>query len=209
MERFTSPAKKIRFQQKIKGSKFIASLASAYSLEEAEKFLHRINKEFWDATHNVYAYKIGYGQNLVEKASDDGEPSGSSGPPVLQAINGSELTNTIIVVTRYFGGTKLGIGGLIRAYGDTAAKALEKVPRKELKLMANLVVKVPYDNIGNITGFLEKEEIEIEKIDYDNEGGLIFFWVEPKLLDYLKPQFQDLSRGECRTEILEKIFRDC
>jgi len=209
VERFTSPAKKIRFQQKIKGSKFIASLASAYSLEEAEKFLHRINKEFWDATHNVYAYKIGYGQNLVEKASDDGEPSGSSGPPVLQAINGSELTNTIIVVTRYFGGTKLGIGGLIRAYGDTAAKALEKVPRKELKLMANLVVKVPYDNIGNITGFLEKEEIEIEKIDYDNEGGLIFFWVEPKLLDYLKPQFQDLSRGECRTEILEKIFRDC
>lgn len=209
MDKLNCPAKKIRFQHKIKGSKFIASLAPAINLEEAEEFLCRIKKEFWDATHNVYAYKIGYGKNLVEKANDDGEPSGSSGPPVLQAINGSGLTNTIIVVTRYFGGTKLGIGGLIRAYGDTAALALEKVPKKELKLMVNLVVKVPYDSIGNITGFLEKEKIEIEKIDYDNVGGLIFFWVEPKFMDFLKPQFQELSRGECTTEILEKIYRDC
>jgi len=209
VEKITCPAGKIRFQQKIKGSKFIGSVAPAYSLEEVEDFREKIKKEFWDATHNVFAYVIGMGENIEEKSYDDGEPSGSSGPPVLQAIKGANLSNTIVVVTRYFGGTKLGIGGLIRAYGDTAARSLELVPRKELKLMAHVVLKIPYEFIGNITGFLEKEGIGIETIDYDNNGGLIFFWLEPALVQQIKPKFQELGRGECRLEILKNVYRAC
>ncbi len=207
MKTVTCPARKIRVQQKIKGSKFIASLAPASSMEEAEAFLAEIKKEFWDATHNVFAWVVGKGEEQKEKSSDDGEPSGSSGPPVLQAIKGSGLTDVIVIVTRYFGGTRLGIGGLIRAYGDTAAMALKEVPRRKYKLLARVQVQVPYDIMGNITGFLEKEEISIEKIDYDNVGAAIFFWIEPGDLDFLQKKFQDLARGQSRVEILKKVFK--
>ncbi len=209
VERINCPAEKIRFQKKIKGSKFIASVAPAYSPVEGEEFLERIKKEFWDATHNVFAYQIAVGEEAEEKASDDGEPTGSSGPPVLQAIKGSGLTNTIVVVTRYFGGTKLGIGGLIRAYGDTAAQALEETPRKELRLLVYGRVRVPYDFFGNITGFLEKEGVRIEKIDYDNEGGSIFFWIEPGKIEFFEFQFKELGRGKCPLEIIKKEYRLC
>lgn len=207
MKTVACPARRIRVQQKIKGSKFIASLAPAPGEEKAEAFLQEIKKEFWDATHNVYAFVVGKGGERVEKSSDDGEPSGSSGPPVLQAIKGSGLTDVIVIVTRYFGGTKLGIGGLIRAYGDTAAMALKEVPRREYQLLARVQVHVPYDFIGNITGFLEKEDINLEKIDYDNVGGAIFFWIEPEALDFLHKKFQELGRGQCRVDILKKVYK--
>lgn len=111
----------------IKKSRFIGYGKPVTSEDEAIAFIESIRKKHWDATHNCYAYVIGE-RDEIQKSSDDGEPSGTAGPPILRHIEGRDLTNLIVVVTRYYGGTKLGTGGLIRAYGDTAAAALDDAP---------------------------------------------------------------------------------
>ncbi|WP_304943980.1 IMPACT family protein, partial [Vallitalea guaymasensis] len=99
-----------------KKSRFIATIKHVETEEEIKDFLEGIRKKYWNATHNVFAYTIGLKQPL-ERCSDDGEPSGTAGMPILEVIRGSKLHNVIVVVTRYFGGTLLGTGGLVRAYG--------------------------------------------------------------------------------------------
>ena len=119
------PAQNIEVRQNIKDSKFFASIFSVNSRENAEERINEIKEKYNDATHNVSAFRVEDGKNeALEYFDDDGEPAGSSGPPVLEAIKGANLLNTVIIVTRYFGGTKLGIGGLIRAYGGTSRLAI-------------------------------------------------------------------------------------
>lgn len=104
-------------------SKFIGQAKPVNSVEEAEIFIESVSKKYWDATHNVYAYVVG-SNGEHQKCSDDGEPSGSSGLPTLEAIRKPGLVNVVVVVTRYFGGTLLGRGGLVRAYGSAARSSL-------------------------------------------------------------------------------------
>ena len=110
----------------VKASKFIARGAPVSEQSEADNYVKTIAKRFHDATHNCFAYKIGTGDNAVFRFSDAGEPSGTAGRPILQAIESKDLTNVVVIVTRYFGGTKLGTGGLIRAYSGAALAALNK-----------------------------------------------------------------------------------
>src|SRR5690554_1495781 len=133
-EYFYAPQKSIQVMNKIKGSKFYGSIKRTDNKKEARHFISQIREKYYDASHNVYAYKLGSGDKAISCADDDGEPARSSGPPVLQAIEGEGITNTTIVVSRYFGGTKLGIGGLIRAYGDTARLVIKQAGRKKLIL---------------------------------------------------------------------------
>ncbi|MEE0775862.1 MAG: YigZ family protein, partial [Bacillota bacterium] len=98
-----------------KKSRFIGYCSIAHSEEEAQSFIESIKKKHWDATHNVYAYQIGK-HSEIQRSTDDGEPSGTAGRPVLEVIKGEGLTDAVVVVTRYFGGTLLGTGGLVRAY---------------------------------------------------------------------------------------------
>lgn len=110
---------------KIKRSRFIGTIDYTPTLENASGFVSEISKEFHDATHNCYAYKVGFGHELVFRSSDNGEPSGTAGRSILEALDKYDLIDTTIVVTRYYGGIKLGTGGLSRAYRDTALAVIE------------------------------------------------------------------------------------
>ena len=125
-------------------SRFIASLDYVESIEEARNFLASIRKEFPDASHNVTAFIVGGGNSRTEFCSDDGEPSGTSGRPLLSALRGSGLGNVAVVVTRYFGGTLLGTGGLVRAYSEAGKKVLEAARRGELVDVTLLTLTLPY-----------------------------------------------------------------
>lgn len=129
---------------KVVNSRFIASLAPANSVEEAREFLAEIKKRFPDATHHVPAFIIGHGQSIITHCSDDGEPSGTSGRPALAVLQGSGLGNVVVVVTRYFGGTKLGTGGLVKAYGEAVKAVLALVKPAELVPTTTLMFSLPY-----------------------------------------------------------------
>ena len=113
-------------EMKIKGSKFIARVFSCESEVEAISILENIRKKYYDATHHCFAYRVGLGNDLIFRYSDDGEPSGTAGRPIYDRLEGKNLTNLILIVTRYFGGTKLGTGGLTHAYSDAAQQVLEE-----------------------------------------------------------------------------------
>lgn len=133
-----------RVETRAGNSRFIASIARADSPEDARAYIRSIKDEFSDASHNVPAFLIGGGSCVTEFCSDDGEPSGTSGRPVLAALKGSGLGNAAIVVTRYFGGTLLGTGGLVKAYGDAAKAALTAVARAELVPAHLASMELPY-----------------------------------------------------------------
>lgn len=138
------PAAESRVETRAGNSRFIASIGPAFSVEEAKAMIHRLKTEFADATHNVPAYIIGHGQATTAHCHDDGEPSGTAGRPALAVLQGSGLGDVVLVVTRYFGGTKLGTGGLVRAYGDAARAALAVVPRAEKVATVTAMAEVAY-----------------------------------------------------------------
>ncbi|MFH2040248.1 MAG: YigZ family protein [Chloroflexota bacterium] len=129
INRLLVPAQEIRREFKVQNSRFIATLAYADSVDAARTIITRIQKEFPDASHHIPAFIIGHGASQLSHCSDAGEPSGSAGRPVLAVLKGSGLGDVVVVVTRYFGGTNLGIGGLVRAYGDAVRTVINNVPR--------------------------------------------------------------------------------
>lgn len=129
---------------RVKNSRFIATIAPTFTVEEAKAFIERIREEFADATHNVPAFVVGHGAAVTAHCNDDGEPAGTAGRPVLAVLQGSGLGDAAIVVTRYFGGTKLGTGGLVRAYGDAARAVLEQAPRAMKTLAHTAMISIPY-----------------------------------------------------------------
>ena len=138
------PAGEARREIVVVNSRFIAAIAPAETVEEAHAFIARIRAEYPDATHHVPAYIVGGGHSAIAHASDDGEPSGSAGRPALSVLRGSGLGDVVLVVTRYFGGTKLGIGGLVRAYTQAAQEAVAAVPRARKVLSHTVMVGLPY-----------------------------------------------------------------
>jgi uncharacterized YigZ family protein len=125
-------------------SRFIATVAPVFSVEEARQFIARIKTEYPDATHHVPAYIIGFGSSVISHCSDDGEPSGTAGRPALAVLSGSGFGDIVVVVTRYYGGTKLGTGGLVRAYSDAVRITLAELPRAEKVLTHTILVTAPY-----------------------------------------------------------------
>lgn len=138
------PAAEARVETAAGNSRFIATIGPAFTTDEAKAFIARIKAEFADATHNVPAYVIGHGQTTIAHCHDDGEPSGTAGRPMLAVLQGSGLGDVVVVVTRYFGGTKLGTGGLVRAYGDAVREALLVVPRAEKVATVTAIAELPY-----------------------------------------------------------------
>lgn len=138
------PAGPARVELRVVNSRFIGSAAPAATVEDAKAFIAAVRAEMPDATHHVYAYVIGHGSTTIEGMSDDGEPSGTAGRPVLSVVRGSGLGDIVVVVTRYFGGTLLGTGGLVRAYGDAAKAVLAALPRTEKIARRRFLVTIPY-----------------------------------------------------------------
>ena len=149
----------------IKKSRFIVSIARTNSVEEANAFIQEISKKYRDANHNTFAYTIGLNDDQV-KESDNGEPSGTAGVPELKALQLMKLKNVTVVVTRYFGGIKLGAGGLIRAYSNSVTNAVEKVGVIKRVLQQELIFTVPYNHFDEIDHYLKTNDIFIANTEY-------------------------------------------
>ncbi len=144
MKRYPIPAEETRTEIQVLNSRFVATAAPVFTVDEAKAFVARIRQEFADASHNVPAYLVGYGTSVVAHTTDDGEPSGTAGRPALAVLRGSGLGDVAVVVTRYFGGTKLGTGGLVRAYSDAVRAVLDVLPRAEKVPTHTVLVAAPY-----------------------------------------------------------------
>lgn len=165
-----------------KKSRFISSVKPVESEEDAIKFINEIRKEFYDARHNVFAYQIGM-RNEIQRCSDDGEPSGTSGAPTLDVLKNKDLKNTVIVTTRYFGGTLLGTGGLVRAYGKSATTAIEEAKVVEKILFDEINITCDYNLSGKISYVLNEKGINIlDTIYTDTVTYKIILEVENKNL---------------------------
>lgn len=149
----------------IERSRFIAYVSRAESEVEAQEFIQTIKKKHWDATHNCSAYLIGE-NNQIQKANDDGEPSGTAGVPILEVLKKKNLKDTVVVITRYFGGIKLGAGGLIRAYGKATSEGIKATGTVERKLMQIIHTKADYTWLGKIENELRNSIYQIKDIHY-------------------------------------------
>jgi len=138
------PTQTHRVTTAVSNSRFITTIGHVSAVDEAKAFLAAVRAEMPDANHHVYAYRVGFGNSVIEGMSDDGEPSGTSGPPVLAVLRGSDIGDVIVVVTRYFGGTLLGTGGLVRAYGDAAREGLATLPTERKIEKSILGIELPY-----------------------------------------------------------------
>ena len=134
---------------KVKGSRFLATACPVQTRAEAEAELARISRRFHDATHNCFAYQVGV-HKAIYRSSDAGEPAGTAGQPILKVIQGAGLTNILVVVTRYFGGTKLGIGGLIKAYTQATQAALAAAKIVEIPILKRLRVQTAYEHVPRV-----------------------------------------------------------
>ena len=152
-------------QIEIKKSKFICHLFRIESEAQAKEYIAKIKKEHYKANHNCSAYMLG--ENFeIQRSSDDGEPSGTAGVPMLEVLKKNQLQNTLAIVTRYFGGIKLGAGGLIRAYSTSVSEALKEIGIVQGKLQQLLDITIDYHQLGKLQNYLENEQIAIQEIDY-------------------------------------------
>ena len=142
--RYLVPAAEHRWEQEIKHSRFIATVLYAPNVETAREAIRSVAARYADATHNCWAFLVGIGPQAALGSSDDGEPGGTAGRPMLQVLQGSELGDVAAVVTRYYGGTKLGSGGLVRAYGGTLQKTLNTLPTREQVLRRSGSLTIDY-----------------------------------------------------------------
>jgi len=160
-----------RAELKVLGSRFIARAEPVSEKSEAEAILSRLRKEYHDATHHCYAYRLGVAEDRF-RANDDGEPSGSAGKPILAAIDHAALTDLLVVVIRYFGGTKLGVGGLARAYGEAASGALQAAEHVVRYSVETLSVVFPHGQIGNVMHALATTGARSGETSYDDRVHL-------------------------------------
>ncbi|MFP7255447.1 YigZ family protein [Terribacillus goriensis] len=149
----------------IQKSRFIGHVKRVETEEEAISFVQKIKKEHKDATHNCSAYMIGE-HDLIQKASDDGEPSGTAGVPILEVLKKKGLKDTAVVVTRYFGGIKLGAGGLIRAYSGSAAQSIDEIGVVKRQLMQLAEIHIDYTLLGKVENELRQSSYTLRTIDY-------------------------------------------
>lgn len=183
-------------------SRFIATLAPVFSVDEAKAFVGRIRQEFADATHNVPAYVIGHGATVIAHCNDDGEPAGTAGRPALAVLQGSGLGDAAVVVTRYFGGTKLGTGGLVRAYSDAVREVIAATPRAEKVPTHTVFVAVPYNLFEQVRLLVAAHDGHILDEDFAADVTVTAQFTVERF-----PAFQEalreLSHGTLAAEIVE------
>ena len=181
----------------IERSRFIAHVARAETEEEAQAFIADIKKQHWNATHNCSAYLIGENDH-IQKANDDGEPSGTAGVPMLEVLKKKKLKDTVVVVTRYFGGIKLGAGGLIRAYGKATSEALAEIGIVERRLMRVIHTTIDYTLLGKVENELRSSPYQIKEIHYLDKVE-IETYVEEEKQDEFRIWMVDLTNGQGQT----------
>jgi uncharacterized YigZ family protein len=183
------PAREARAEIRVANSRFIAAAAPVFSVDEARAFIARIKSEFPDAVHHVPAYLIGHEPAVIAHCTDDREPSGTAGRPTLAVLRGSGLGDVAVVVTRYFGGTKLGTGGLVRAYGDATREVLAVLPRA-VKTSAHTVMMVaPYSLFERLRRAIIANQGTIVEQDFAADVTIVAQLAEERF-----PQFRSAVR---------------
>ena len=181
-------------QEEIKKSRFICHAKRVYSEEEARDFITAIKKEHYKATHNCYAFIVSE-RSEIKRTSDDGEPSGTAGVPMLGVLENHNLTNVCVVVTRYFGGIKLGAGGLIRAYAGSVALAVKEIGIIEIKEQAGIQIHITYAQYQEYGNFLKEHNLmELETNFTDQVDTMIF--VDKERKDNIKADLIEFFNGK-------------
>ena len=163
------PAATIRTEIIIKKSRFLTTVKLAATVQQARQVIANARGEMPDASHHVYAFRVGFGNSVTEGMSDDGEPSGTAGPPTLAVLRGADLGDVAVVTTRYFGGTKLGKGGLVRAYTESVQTALKRLPT-EIKAFRKLVgLEFPYPLYNIVKRVIDQHGGSIEDEVFDEK----------------------------------------
>ncbi|MGM9929679.1 MAG: YigZ family protein [Bacillus sp. (in: firmicutes)] len=179
----------------IQKSRFIAYVSRVETEEAAQEFILHIKKKHWDATHNCSAYLIGE-HDQIQKANDDGEPSGTAGVPMLEVLKKKGLKDTVVVVTRYFGGIKLGGGGLIRAYGKATSEGINATGIVKRKLMRIMHTTVDYTWLGKLENELRSSHFGLKEIHYLDKVEIETF-VEETQLEQFTTWMTELTNGQC------------
>ena len=185
-----------------KKSRFIAHVFSIKTEDEATTIINQIKKKYWDARHNCFAYVIG-DKGEIQRFSDDGEPQGTAGKPILEVITSRDLTNVLVVVTRYFGGVLLGTGGLVRAYQGATIEGLANATLGEIidGLTAN--IEFEYTNLGKIQYICEADNIQIDETDYTEKVHMALT-IEKEKIDGFVHKLQNEFSGEIQLEDIKE-----
>ena len=194
-------------QEEIKKSRFICHVKRVYSEEEARAFITAIKKEHYKATHNCSAFILGE-KSDIKRTSDDGEPSGTAGVPMLGFLEKHELTNLCVVVTRYFGGIKLGAGGLIRAYAGSVALAIKEIGLVEIKEQAGLRLQLSYSQYQDFMNFLKAENLAEYDTEFTDTVSTLLFvdkgereLLKDKLTEFFKGKLEMMDQGLRQVEV--------
>ncbi|PAY65846.1 YigZ family protein, partial [Ligilactobacillus salivarius] len=182
----------------IKKSEFICSLARTETEEEARAFIDEIKTKHRKATHNCFAYMIGLNDE-IQRESDNGEPSGTAGVPILEVLKNLELHNVTAVVTRYFGGIKLGAGGLIRAYSNATSNAIEHVGVVRKVVQTELSLKVSYSAWGKLQNYLENSQVNVSDTVFMTDVTAVVYVDTPEVESFIAT-IVDLMNGQVEVE---------
>jgi len=193
-------------EQIIQKSRFIGYAARAESEEEALAFIQEIKRKHYDATHNCSAYLIGE-HDQIQKANDDGEPSGTAGVPILEVLKKQNLKDTVAVVTRYFGGVKLGAGGLIRAYSSSTSLAVQAAGVVRRELMQGFSVSIEYPLLGKVENALRQSDYVLEDIRYLEKVECIVYASENEA-DAFQEWMIDLTNGQAAISRLDVKYAE-
>ena len=193
-------------QQEIieKKSRFIATVIPIESENDALAALEQLRKKYWNATHNCFAYVLGRHQEL-QRFSDDGEPSGTAGKPILDVLLGEGVHNALIVVTRYFGGTLLGTGGLVRAYSKSAKAGLEESSVINKILGKKILLNMDYNTVGKIQYLLAQNQISILDSVYKEDVD-IYIVVSIEEVSYLEKEIMEATSAQVHCEELDTVY---
>jgi len=181
---------------KIKGSRFIGYIIPILNEEEFKVEINKIKKKFHDARHHCYAYILGEGDNAIIKYSDDGEPSKTAGAPIFNVLKGSEVTNALLVVIRYFGGTKLGTGGLIKAYTLASQAVIENTDFIDIEIKKTVKIRFSYDLTKQIYHVMSNFDAKMIKEEYGND---VLFDIDVNIafIDDFKAELKEKTDGRC------------
>lgn len=192
----------------VEKSRFLCTLTRVESEAEAQGFVRAMKKKYWDATHNCSAYIVG-ADNRVERSNDDGEPSGTAGSPMLEVLRRKELYNTAAVVTRYFGGIKLGAGGLTRTYGKAVAQAVDEAGLAERVPMADCSFLWSLDDVGRVLNLLYQQSLfTVGDVEYGSRAKLHLVMPESREEEAEAWLTESLSRP-VQLEEERKFFKEC
>ena len=197
------PAAERSIEISVSNSRFIASAAPVFSVEQAKLFILKAKKEHPNANHHVVAFIIGQENSLISHCTDDGEPSGTAGRPALAVLSGSGFRDIIVVITRYFGGTKLGTGGLVRAYSDAVREILIVLPKAKKIPTLTLLIVLPYPNYDRVLTIINENNGIIQASEFGVDVTLTI-QLPATMFEEFKEKVKNITAGKTDMEVIEE-----